>query len=45
MEDLYNYISTSYREVVSSLEKSKELSEKNEKILKEGIEKFIKTIK
>ena len=45
LNDLYNYISTSYREVVSSLEKSKELDAKNEAKLKEGIEKFIKTIK
>ncbi|MCQ2796596.1 MAG: F0F1 ATP synthase subunit alpha [Bacilli bacterium] len=45
LNDLYNYIATSYREVVTTLEKGKELNEKTEKALKEGIEKFIKTIK
>jgi len=45
LDDLYNYIKTSYKTIITTLDKSKELAKETEDKLKDAIEKFIKTIK
>ncbi|MCQ2791975.1 MAG: F0F1 ATP synthase subunit alpha [Bacilli bacterium] len=45
LDDLYSFIVASYHDVIASLDKGKELTDKVELRLKEGINNFIKTIK
>ncbi len=44
LDDLYNYIKASYKDILSNLDKTKELTTDIENKLKDALEKFVKTI-